>query len=215
VDSVDVNPYDKNFRDRQLAKRKVKLERPPTALFDNIRISQLYGGHLIKRTHDGGYKFKGKIFTECGLLSMTVSCLSVKRADPTPLDAQLFIIAYEKSDIPLHGLRIEKFWRHHDCVKFIRGDYVSIQGNLVGDADAKVATVIVPDLQTNSSTRVTALVDDLERVILAGDHVRVKVGRHAGVQGIVSVVDGSNISLIQDTDDIVSSLNIDELCGPC
>jgi hypothetical protein len=67
----------------------------------------------------------------------------------------------------------------------------------------------MPDVETSRSTltKVSAHVDDVERVILAGDHIRVKVGRHAGVVGITSEVDGDNVSLIQkDTNDIVRTL---------
>jgi hypothetical protein len=85
LDPIDVDPYDKEMQDHHLAKWKAKLEHLHPALFDILKVSQLYGGQSVKRMHDGGYKFKQKVFNECSLLLLTVNYSSVDQASPAPV----------------------------------------------------------------------------------------------------------------------------------
>jgi hypothetical protein len=63
-----------------------------------------------------------------------------------------------------------------------------------------MASVILPNTyaQNIGLTRVFTPVKDLKCIILDGDHIHVKLGRHTGVMGIVSIVDCKNISFIAE-----------------
>jgi transcription elongation factor SPT5 len=199
-DKIELDHQDKAIQNRQRkgkGKEGEAVDRPRPELFDESRVKTFFGPSKVKRTRDGNYRFNNQTFDKFGLHIISSSCSAVDAVLPNHFEAEQFILAYKGSDVQLDSLKIERFWDWADLVQFTRGPFAGSQGRLHGTIEGGLIDVAVISSDKLSIERVVkSPVDELERIILAGDNVEVKVGRQAGRKGLVVIVDDTTVSFL-------------------
>ncbi|THG94598.1 hypothetical protein EW145_g8108 [Phellinidium pouzarii] len=178
-------------------KRVHRSQRPPPALFNKDRMLFEYGADCLKQVSESGWIFQGRtnnLYNESDRLCyLRVQALHyIRKAAPHPCDLGYFAVTESEFGALDCG---EPFLHCGDHVRITSGPQASLSG-IVGAIQDKETVDLYDIVDSKGELKLFDLrlkVDQVRRVLRPGDHVRMKVGPGAGVEGMILAVDDTSL----------------------
>lgn len=183
---------------------KQRRPRPPPMLFNESVIKNSYPTRSIRRLNFA-WEFNGKLYQQGGYLyqSIKLQCLTTQAVNPTQPEVELFkdsldpiVKTLYEAEIRKHRLRLyDRVQVHSGSLRDLTGYVVSIN---------QLDFLSVQEMLT--STIFDIPIDEVKRLFLCGDSVRILDGIHAGIVGFI-------VSIDEETAEVFDPTKITYVCG--
>ncbi|ODV96736.1 hypothetical protein PACTADRAFT_48552 [Pachysolen tannophilus NRRL Y-2460] len=178
--------------------------RPPPRLFNEQEASTHDPRNLVRRGRSS-YTYKGEEYTNGFLYKdFRLAIVNLKNINPTLEELTRFNSGNQEEGIDLSSIAQSLKQSSNELITFqpgdkvevVNGEQAGIKGKVLASQQSKIVKLVIDS--DAKGTTIEIPTNNLRKIFLEGDHVRVIHGHHIDDTGLIVSVNGDQVTFISD-----------------